>query len=551
MRWAEAARRAAAVSAGRVSQVAARPRLVVGALTVTHWAAVLAFALLVRHNGLVYYQGGDQIGYTTTASLISDGHLPPTFVGYGWVAALLPAAWFVGPDYVSFLPWVWFVNIGLLAPLAIACVYALARRLGGAVLGLTGAALWVAAPFLAIPLFRDDYHDRYVEQFLPQALGLGGLADYPSMVCLLAAAYLTVRTLDGGGWTWAAAAGLAAGVAASLKPANLLFLAGPAAAFLLMRHRRSAVPYLAALAPSLLLLLLWKIRGLGGLPALAAPETRIAAERTLGGLGVDVGRYVDYDLDVLRRNMAGLREYFWSARLVQWIPFAGTFAVARRSLPVAALLSAWFFAFLLTKGTVTQSTVDSGTFFRLMMPSFPAYFLLFAAIPLLAPTLLRRRVGGEVAAPAPLPRRPLAAVAAVAVAVPLVLTLAPRPISDADPQAISIDNILVPVDARIAVDVAAEGGRRTVTWRHNDYSPTDVFYRVFRTGADGRELDCIGDAARECRLEMLTIASTRARRYVDESPPPGAVYRIGVATNWRDDIGGGDVIAVSQPIPAG
>lgn len=551
MRWADAAGGAASAAASSLSRLAARTRLVVGTLTVAHWAAVLAFALLVRHNGLVYYQGGDQIGYTTTASLIADGHLPPTFVGYGWVAALLPAAWLTGPDYVSFVPWVWLLNVGLLAPVAIACIYAIAQRLGGPVLGAVAATSWVAAPFVTILLFRDDYYDRYVEQFLPQALGLSVLADYPSMVCLLVAAYLTMRALDGGGWTWAAAAGLTAGIAASVKPANILFVGGPLLAFLLARRLHALVPYFAALAPSLVLLLLWKLRGLGGLPALAAPETRLAASSALGVLGVDLDRYVDYDLDVFRSNMASLREYFWSVRLLQWIPLAGTVAVWRRSPPLAGLLAGWFGVFLVTKGTVTQSTVDSGSFFRLMMPSFPAYFLLFVSIPLLVPTLLRRGVRARAIRPAPLDRRLLAAVAATVVAVPLALTFVPAPIADAAPQAISIDNILVPVDTRIRVDVADDGERRIVTWSHGDYGPTEVFYRVFRTEANGADLDCIGDAARECRLEMLTLSSTRERRYVDTSPPAGAIYRIGVATNWQDDPQGGDVIAVSPPVPSG
>jgi hypothetical protein len=89
-----------------------------------------------------------------------------------------------------------------------------------------------------------------------------------------------------------------------------------------------------------------------------------------------------------------------------------------------------------------------------------------------------------------------------------------------------------------------------LTWTHDDFSPTEVFYRVFRTGEDGLDVDCFGEGARECRLEMTVLASTREHRLVDESPPPGASYRIGVATNWQNDVAGGDVIAVSAPIPA-
>ena len=65
-------------------------------------------------------------------------------------------------------------------------------------------------------------------------------------------------------------------------------------------------------------------------------------------------------------------------------------AVARRSLPVAGLLAGWFGALLLFKGSTHLATVESGSFFRYMMPGFPAYFLLAASIPLLVPTLADR-----------------------------------------------------------------------------------------------------------------------------------------------------------------
>lgn len=548
---AEAARAALAPAAALGAWLYARPRHVLVGLLVAHWLAVLAFALAVRHNGVVYYQGGDQIGYTTTAWLVAHGELPPTFVGYGWVLPLVPVAWLARADYVSFMPWIFALNVVVLAPVALACVYGIAARIGGRVLALWAAALWVAAPLLSIPFFRDDYHERFVDQFLPQALGLSGLADYPSMVCLLVAAYLTIRVLEGADWTWAAAAGLAVGVAVSLKPANALFLGGPALALLLARRFRPLLPAAAGMAGPLALLLLWKLRGLGGLPAFAASEVRLAAGATLGVAGIDLGRYFDYDLEVFRSNMAQLREYFYSARVLQWIPLAGVLAVSRRSLPIAGLLAGWLGVFLFTKGTVAQSTVDSGSFFRLMMPAYPAFFLLFVALPLLVPSVARavRRVPVP-PPPRPLGRRTLGVLAIAFVLLPLAMIAAPKPISDEDPSAISVNGIPVPVSDEIRVTVAADGPRRTLTWAHPDFGSTAVFYRVFRTEAGGADLDCIGAAASECRLQMLTLATTRAARYVDESPPEDALYRIGIATNWENNSEGGDVIVVSRPIPA-
>ena len=545
----EAARSAVAPLSRAIAQLAARPREVLVGLVLVHWLAVAVFALTVRHNGILYYQGGDQIGYTTTASLIADGELPPTFVGYGWVLALVPIAWFVDGAYVSFMPWIMLLNVAMLAPLALACIYGIASRIAGRLFGLWASALWVAAPFLSIPFFRDDYHDRYVEQFLPQALGLSGLADYPSMVCLLVAAYLSVRVLDGADWTWAAAAGLAVGVAASVKPANLLFLGGPLLAALVARNLRPALPFAAGMAPPMILLLLWKVRGLGDLPVFAAPETYLAAGAGLGLLGVDVGRYVDYDLDVFRSNMANLREWFWSVRLLQWIPFAGALAVGRRSLPIAGLLAGWFFGFLMTKGTVVQATVESGSFFRLMMPAFPAYFLLFAAIPLLVPGVVRRIREAAPAPPRPLGGRALVALTVVFVAVPLALIVAPKP-ATLEPSAISVNGIPVPVDERIEVSVTADGKRRMLSWTAPSYGSTKTFYRIFRNKPDGDDLECLGTAAAECKLEMPRLANTRGTSYVDNNAHFDVIYRVGIGTNWRDDPTGGDVILISPPMIA-
>ena len=151
----------------------ARPRVVLAGLVATQWVAILAFALTVRHNGWVYYQGGDQIWYTTSAWLIGDGVLPPTYVGFGWVAPARTAQ-------LARRPGLCRLPAGGHRPERARARADRARvrrtrsplRIGGRLLGLYAAVLWVAAPYLSILYFRDDYHDRYVEQFLPQALGL-------------------------------------------------------------------------------------------------------------------------------------------------------------------------------------------------------------------------------------------------------------------------------------------------------------------------------------------------------------------------------------------
>ena len=550
--WSEVSQAGSALTRGAL-RLADRPVPVLAGLVAVQWLALLAFALTVRHNGLVFYQGGDQINYSTNAWLLGNGDLPPAILGYGWPVVLLPFGWLAESDYVSYLPAVIGLNVLVLGPIALACVYGLAARIGGRLLALWASALWVAAPYLAIPFFRADYHDRYVEQFLPQALGLTALADFPSMVCLLVAAWLVVRALDADDWSNAALAGLAAGFAIAIKPANVLFLLGPALLVLLARRWRLVLPYAAGLGPPLLLLLLWKVRGLGDLPVFAFEQTRLAAGTTVGatvGASIDIGRYVDLDWANFRSNMAELREFFWSVRVLQWLPFAGVLAVVRRSVPVTGLLAGWFAAFLVFKGTPAQSTVESGSFFRLLMPAYPAYFLLAAAIPLLVPGVVRRIPERVVARPSPVSRRVLAAGGVVFVALPLLAIAVPRPLSREAPDAITIDSILTPVEESIEVEVSADGASRTLAWSHRDFGATEVFYRVFRTAADGADFDCLAEGSPDCRLQMLPLGSTREPTFTDGSPPEGALYRIGVATNWQNDAEGGDVIALSQPVAA-
>ena len=54
--------------------------------------ALLALALTVKHNGWLYYAGGDQLWHYSGAYLLAHGHLPPAYVGYGWSVLLAPLA---------------------------------------------------------------------------------------------------------------------------------------------------------------------------------------------------------------------------------------------------------------------------------------------------------------------------------------------------------------------------------------------------------------------------------------------------------------------------
>ena len=210
------------------------------------------------------------------------------------------------------------------------------------------------------------------------------MADFPSMVCLLVAGALRplpqIERLDG-----VAVAGLAAGFAVGIKPANAIFLGGP------RRRSSSRVAAAAALParsrPALLTLALWKERGLGSIPLFALDEVRsqlgVAPSPPSTATSASTGT-------TSIGTWTGLREWFYSARLLQWPPFAGPPAVARRSLPVTALLTGWFGALLLVKGSTSLHRRE-----RQLLPlhdaRLPAYFLLAASIPLLIPTLATRR----------------------------------------------------------------------------------------------------------------------------------------------------------------
>ena len=79
-----------------------------------------------------------------------------------------------------------------------------------------------------------------------------------------------------------------------------------------------------------------------------------------------------FSLDALQANLAGLREYFFSQRLLQWVPLAGLIAVARRSVPLALALGGWlggYVAFRLTSATTFEEGGSSGSCSRRSPPS--------------------------------------------------------------------------------------------------------------------------------------------------------------------------------------
>ena len=89
-------------------------------------------ALAVDHNGWVWFQGGDQIWLSTQGWLLGQLELPPTELGYLWSYALTPIMWVTGPTYVQALPPLVVLQVLVLGPVALLCVYDLAAGSAGA-----------------------------------------------------------------------------------------------------------------------------------------------------------------------------------------------------------------------------------------------------------------------------------------------------------------------------------------------------------------------------------------------------------------------------------
>ena len=526
------------------------PRIVLGTLVATQLVATVLLAASVPHNGWVWFHNGDQIWITTQGWMLGHLELPPTELGYLWSLVLAPIMLVTGPTFVQALPPIMALNLLVLAPIALVCVYGIAAQIGGRLLGYWASLLFVVAPFASIPLFVERYQERWTEHFLPQALGLTSLSDFPSMVLVLAAALFVVRSLDASRLADAALAGLLLGAAGGMKPPNLLMGAGAALAYLVARRWREGIVFGAAIVPSLLVLVLWKERGLGQLPVLSLGEARLAAGAGL--VALDVDRYIEFDLEHWRVQMDNLREFFWSARLAQWAPFAGLLAVLRvRRAPIAALLGGWLAAFLVVKGFSTRADIQANTFWRLLMPAWPAYLILFASIPLLVPTLARRL--GDRLRPTlvkPLAWRWVAVAALLTVALPTVAIAASSP-STRPERAVFQDDagnfIMTPIAENVELKVERTDDGRLLSWTSGGPWRGEVFYRVYRL--EVRDVECEhtdGATAVYCFIRSLPITTTRDTEYLDPDAPAGTWYRIGVGTNWLDDETQGDVFAFSR-----
>jgi hypothetical protein len=537
-------------------------------LVLVQWLVLAILVASVPHNGWLFYQGGDQTWFYTSSVVLADGNIPETLVGYLWPFVLVPVAALAGANILSGLPAILLFQVLVLMPVAVLCAYAIAARIGGRLLGYLAAAGWIAAPFAAIPFFVSRYHERWIDQTLPQALGLTALGDYPSMVILLVAGVFAVRAIEGGSRGDAVAAGLAAGLAIGLKPANGLFLLAPVVGLALARRWRSILEFGLAVAPAVLTLAVWKYRGTG-IAFLSLDQAALAAEAPPPPpphpseleWWERAREYVPIDVDQINYQFIGLREYFWSARLLEWSAVAGALAVARRSVPIAGLLAAWLAAFLVVKGSSEAVTVETASIWRLLMPAWPALFFLIVSIPLLVP-VWGSRLADRFSVPLRRIRWPrwLVAVAVVLVAVPLVGTLVLPPSDGSTAAKLPLQSLFLPTEQDVGLQVTPEEGGLRVRWNTAKPGTANSFFILYRSPlrytlsetdprviVQGRLCEPT-DGAPRCTIEMQEVGRTREGELLDRPARGDWTYRVGLAANYLDDEGRGDPLVLSRPL---
>jgi hypothetical protein len=544
--WGGTLQRTAALwGAGTRRLLAVRPLYVLSGLVALQWVLVAALAVTVRHNGWIYYMGGDQLWHYTGAYLIAHGQLAPTYVGIGWSTLLAPLTWILGPNLVSALPVVVLFNTLVLLPIGLLCMYGIGERIAGRLFGYWVALLWVFIPFSGIPYALHGYHQKWTELTMPQLLGLGAMSDFPSMIALVAGAYLCLRALDERHWIFAAGAGFAVGYALAIKPSNSVFLVAPALLFLIWRWRL-LVPFALGLAPCLAALAFWKVTGQGNLPW----RTTGSAQRIAIGPGFTHRYLGDNTWTQLHNNLLQLREFMWSDRLLEFLPVAGIAALLIRNRRAGVFVGSWFAVFLLLKGTYINSRVEDATFWRLMMPAFPAFVVLAASVPLLIPSM---RARPPVPKPWRTPKRVVVAVCAALVALvslfPIALVAATKPIRGSNADAFVLGNTLVPTTGAFHPRARVADGSVRLGWdpvRSRAGATTYTIYR--RSGPVDVFCGPIRNAPDLCTLYSDVVGTSRGTSFVDHPPKGAWAYRVGMTANWLDDPHAGDVYMFSRPL---
>jgi hypothetical protein len=351
-------------------------------LVAAQWSVVGWVASAAQHSGWIYGDPAKTAALHAASRAVLHGHLPSDGGGFLWPLLTAPFA-AAGSSPSAGLGALVLVQVLVLLPVALLAVVGAASRLAGRALGVCAGVAWIVLPLLLHRFADFRLRPAVLDGALPSLLGLAESTAFPTLVALAVAGYLLARALDTGRTRDAAAAGVAASAALALSGASLVFLPGLLGAIAFRRRPVALAAAAAAVVPGLVALALWHAHA----PHAEAPLLHFAWSQ-------------------FRGNVLGFREYFWSLRVVEWLPIAGTVALLRRSPAVAIAFGSWFWLAALLRGTVpgTFATSDSlhpsSEFVVLLLPGYPAFVVLVAFLPLLVPRLPARL------APFPHPVRP-------------------------------------------------------------------------------------------------------------------------------------------------
>ncbi len=526
-----------------------RPVYVLFGISVAAWAATAALALTARHNGWLFYTGGDASYYWTGAAGLVHRWVAAPVISYGIPALLWPFAAALGTNMLAGLSIAILLQVVLLTPLLLAALYRLGAYFGGPVLGYVAACGWVAAPFLALGYFSRGFRPDIHNLVVPNTLGLTLLGDFTSLVCVTVAAALIVRSFERPGWNDVLLAGLVTGFAIGVKPSNGVFLPAPLLGLVVARRLRQVPAFVVAMLPAVVTLTVWKRIGVGYVPALALGDTHLAAGSSVAMPPVaSLGQYLPFDWATFHDNLLELREVGWSVLILEWASVAGAIALIRRAPAAGVLVSTWFFSYVLLKGGAQgKADVMQTNFFRLIEPAYPALVLLAAGLVLLVPTWGRRRAGPVRAAARPGRPTPTVVLATVVLALyPLAIvgiaSAAPRDRFVNDEQ----HNQSVPVTSSLDLHVNRTARGSRLTWQRPAVGATHVSFRVYR--APGPGCDHHEQGAQNCILRMAQVATVRRTTWTD-GRRGNATYRVAVVADEHADRIGGDLIVITPPRP--
>jgi hypothetical protein len=332
------------------------------------------------------------------------------------------------------------------------------------------------------------------------------MADFPSLVVVLATAWATVRAVQNGRFGSALGAGVLGGILIGIKPANGFFLPAVLVLVVAWRRPRIALGWAAGVVPAVLTLVIWKARGLGTIPILSS----YAPVREASGVAFafPTNRYISLDWHHLSVEWSELGEVFWDMRLLQFLIIAGIAGALRRNLRFGLFLSVWFLAFCVVKGMSNQADISTTSYFRLTLPGLAAFVLLVPAIGFLWPGT---RSVNAVASPESWTVRfksPLSVGLALAALIPLVVVLLAHPASAIRFARLSPADTEAPISPTLAPRVTTGGGTVRLSWSPTSRAGnTKVSYIIIRTtGDDGCALPASG--ARECLLTAPVLVST-------------------------------------------